>query len=227
MIWAWVPNGMVWAIRSLEHRDAPPPHWSIFCLAISGGWEKSGGWSSHLTPIPGLQNADVQQLGIQPMTKWKSQIYIITIETQERPTSEASVRIPTLSYTFHHLLLGAKVNQCASVQQPTNLHLAPILIWEKNRKKARCFSKKPCVDQSYSHFFNYIHLQNLMKLQVSAVNTYPVSPNLYLWHWHCCWLLHRAGFRWLGMMRPDRSKEAPMEWDGIEGAPTEVNGCQL
>ena len=128
---------------------------------------------------------------------------------------------------FHHLLLGAKVNQCASVQQPTNLHLAPILIWEKNRKKARCFSKKPCVDQSYSHFFNYIHLQNLMKLQVSAVNTYPVSPNLYLWHWHCCWLLHRAGFRWLGMMRPDRSKEAPMEWDGIEGAPTEVNGCQL
>ena len=41
---------------------------------------------------------------------------------------------------FHHLLLGAKVNQCASVQQPTNLHLAPILIWE-NIEKRHVFPK--------------------------------------------------------------------------------------
>lgn len=102
---------------------------------------------------------------------------------------------------------GQSMCQCSATNQPSSCSYPNL---RKRRKKA-CFSKKPCVEQSYSHFFNCIHLQNLMKLQVSAVNTYPVSPNLYLWHWHCCWLLDRAGFRWLGMMRPDRSKEAPME----------------
>lgn len=112
------------------------------------------------------------------MTRWKSHIYIYTYYNNWNATSThiwSNCAHSNAFIHFHHLLLGAKVNQCASVQQPTNLHLAPILIWEKNRKKA-CFSKKPCVDQSYSHFFNCIHLQNYMKLQVSAVNTYPVSP---------------------------------------------------
>ena len=145
MIWPWVPNGMVWAIRSLEHRDAPPPHWSIFCLAISGGWEKSGGWSFHLTPIPGLQNADVQQLGIQPMTRWKSHIYIHIYIYYNNWNATSTHIWSNCSHSnafihFHHLLLGAKVNQCASVQQPTNLHLAPILIWE-NIEKRHVFPK--------------------------------------------------------------------------------------
>ena len=142
------------------------------------------------------------------MTRCKFQIYIVTIETQLRPESEAIVPIPTLSYTFTIFFLEQRsMCQCSATHQPSSCSYPNL---RKNRKKA-CFSKKPCVEQSYSHFFNCIHLQNLMKLQASTVNTYPVSPNLYLWHWHCCWLLHRAGFRWLGMMRPDRSKEAPME----------------